>query len=807
MANTNTITFKIGDETRPVLETGNLHESIFSELYQKAFTEIDNYIGKIKEINADEKGGYNYEGVNNIFAFIGERGAGKTSCMMSVAKALEHKGENLSILNGLENIKQTTLLNSVLIDPSFFDQKNNILSLIIAHLFKTFRDQASKKDCKNDEEKRRTLIACFEKVQKNLNNLFPKDNSLSTDTLEGLVNFSAAIDLQKNIKALIDAYLNFMSNEEKAKFLVLMIDDIDLHTQHAREMVEQIRKYFIQPNVVVLMAVKIDQLSNVIKSGLSEEYKALIKNNEMSFELINEMVERYLGKLLPHSHRFYLSNASIYLKRTLTIKNDEEIVIGDKTVREAILQLIYEKTQYCFLNYSDIASYIIPTNLRELRHLITLLYNMGPDQDLNKQLFIDYFKNAYIRNCIDSKGVEMIMAIIEIQDYSIINKRIVDFLNTTYVKGNISSDDSSENRNDDDELHTVYVNYNSTMQIKEITNSENFPYNISLGDSMGILDYCIAKSSMDKDRKLLFGLKFALSVKIHEAINIDKESKETSECLTIKADKLSDYSNYSKILCSSYINPNIFRYLRNTNGNTDRQNIAIYPNKLTNDLFSTSATVDLFGLGYIDDLKKMSEFIALSLSSTYDSENTSNARRKAGLIYGKKLSRIDSKVSYDPLAVLVNVYDIEKAYKRLKNGDQLFEWAVSDKNSLLGEIFLELIKIDKPEMTKESFEMSLDVYKNNKMKLSERLIIRDIDILDLLKSYMLEKKEQYRGVDFAYYVEFYRTLFDFEVPFRDALNFKILLPIVRFLDLNKNLFRFNDLKQNPVTNGQPTASN
>ncbi|MGL5920596.1 MAG: hypothetical protein ACRCZQ_08870 [Bacteroidales bacterium] len=62
MANTNTITFKIGEETRPVLETENLQESIFSELYQKAFAEINNYIGKVSNIDNKEKGG-NYSGI------------------------------------------------------------------------------------------------------------------------------------------------------------------------------------------------------------------------------------------------------------------------------------------------------------------------------------------------------------------------------------------------------------------------------------------------------------------------------------------------------------------------------------------------------------------------------------------------------------------------------------------------------------------------------------------------------------------------------------------------------------------------
>lgn len=559
MANTNTITFRIGEETRPVLETENLEKSIFSELYQKAFAEINNYIGKVSNIDNDEKGGYNYEGVNNIFAFIGERGAGKTSCMMSVAKALEKKDKNLSIIEGLENIKQTTFLNSVLIDPSFFDQKNNILSLIIAHLFQSFRDQASKKDCKNDEEKRRTLIACFEKVQKNLNNLFPKDNSLSTDTLEGLVNFSAAIDLQKNIKALIDAYLSFM-NDGKAEFLVLMIDDIDLHTNHAREMVEQIRKYFIQPNVVVLMAVKIDQLSHVIKNGLSEEYKTLIKNKEMSFDLINEMVERYLGKLLPHSHRIYLPDASVYfhskLKITFNKKDAKEIEYT--SVREGVLSLIFEKTRYLFYNTIDTTSYIIPRNLRELRQIIALLAEMDtfrdsekesePDKnrswlkarEYNQTLFLKYFKETWCVNNLTEKSASYITELFKIVDPLLINKTTLKFLQS-YFEDLIG--DESNKKIGKEEFYRILKPQNKT-------------YNISLGDVMFVLNELLSILNIEKDRNFIYAIKAFYSVKLYSYYNQLADSsnlKDRDEEIVVKEDSLSQFSNLEKLIAGSYI--------------------------------------------------------------------------------------------------------------------------------------------------------------------------------------------------------------------------------------------------------------
>lgn len=611
MANTNTITFKIGDETRPVLETGNLHESIFSELYQKAFTEINNYIGKVSNIDKNEKGGYNYEGVNNIFAFIGERGAGKTSCMMSVAKALEHKDKNLSILNGLENIKQTTFLNSVLIDPSFFDQKNNILSLIIAHLFQTFRDHASKKDCKIDEEKRRTLIACFEKVQKNLNNLFPKDNSLSTDTLEGLVNFSAAIDLQKNIKTLIDAYLNFMS-EDKAKFLVLMIDDIDLHTNHAREMVEQIRKYFIQPNVVVLMAVKIDQLSNVIKNGLSEEYKTLIDKNEMSFDLINEMVERYVGKLIPQSRRMHLPDTRTLFTKKLKITrdglNDIESIPEDQLpfLRQRVLSLIYFKTGILFYNNNEHTSYLIPRNLRELWHLISMLANMNSATDqsklVNYKAFKNYFLNTWCLNNLDASIKEDYLRLFQIEEPTLINKHVLQIVSDYFI---------IEDGHD----------------VKPILETKNKVYNISIGDVLFILSAIEPTISNELDIRLFFAIKTFYTLKLSEYSGDVKVKYSNSGEILAKTNDSYLLANYNRVINGSFIH-----------------------NSISEDFTSYYYTVEEEGLlpvsrSYSEKLK--SDFLQIFEESTLTTPTAENIKNKIATIFtNSKLRRIKETDDY-----------------------------------------------------------------------------------------------------------------------------------------------------------------
>ena len=79
--------FTKGDETRPKFENlrdeVTLKESIFSDIYNNAYS-------LIKEIsttaeNTNDK--HNRER-NNIIAFIGERGSGKTSCLKSIYHSL-----------------------------------------------------------------------------------------------------------------------------------------------------------------------------------------------------------------------------------------------------------------------------------------------------------------------------------------------------------------------------------------------------------------------------------------------------------------------------------------------------------------------------------------------------------------------------------------------------------------------------------------------------------------------------------------------------------------------------------------------
>lgn len=119
---------------------------------------------------------------------------------------------------------------------------------------------------------------------------------------------SSAIDLKRNIFDLVNCFLEYVSKNDT--ILVIPIDDIDLNSKSATSMVEQIRKYLEAPNILILFSVKLNQLYQLKRRELvKQNYDT---HNTVSLTEIDEMVEKYLTKLIPNNHRFYMPDGTYY---------------------------------------------------------------------------------------------------------------------------------------------------------------------------------------------------------------------------------------------------------------------------------------------------------------------------------------------------------------------------------------------------------------------------------------------------------------------------------------------------------------
>ena len=136
MTNGRVIHIRMGMVNQPIVEDianeAFMDSAIFGNQYRQILTMLNRYVKYRK--NATER---NIDAANNVFTFVGERGSGKTSCMSSVSRLLT--GNRLKDFTAYPQLGTTKFETIDIIDPSYFDEKHNIVATVIAKLFKSFR--------------------------------------------------------------------------------------------------------------------------------------------------------------------------------------------------------------------------------------------------------------------------------------------------------------------------------------------------------------------------------------------------------------------------------------------------------------------------------------------------------------------------------------------------------------------------------------------------------------------------------------------------------------------------------------------
>lgn len=711
----NTITFTLGEETLPKIEgSENYAESLFKEQYDKSFDWVASYLEKVDKAAGDKE---KLRDLNNVLAYIGERGSGKTSCMLSVAKILGEGAEMWKDHNIPISFKDKKFKVLDCIDPSFFDTKNNILSLIIARLFGEFNEEA--KNRPNDERERKErdykeqkpklkheLLDIFKKVNDNIDLLLDKKKEFSEDSLQRIDDLAVASNLRDNIEELIKNYLKFLDNKD---VLVIPVDDVDLHTSEAYKMVEQIRKYFMLPNVIVLFAVKLDQLALVVKKQYANEFKELLNKEGGAFDIgvVDEMVDRYLGKFIPLGQRIYLADAEVLFERKLEIRNEDGTVVRTfDSVREAVPTLIFQKTRYLFYNSSVSTSPIVPRNLRELRMLIYMLWKMGNYWDdggkadsmgaYNKTLFKKYFFESWTAGNLESGDQKIIKNLLAITDAATLNMAVVTALKERFT---LIAELTPKLPNPTGIIFTEY---------SYILREANMSYNISVGDVMALTRYLDNRIYDISDIMLLFVIRSIYSIKLYEYYDeytehyIDDPTKaeviehvESSHEIR-KVERFHDISKYEKLVGGNFVNSNpaIVKILPQE-GPVSRRNLRMInikaigqPDLLTDFNLSPADTIIL------------REFFALTTSRRAYTRNTSiNSRYRSpqqsqSPYYREKLTYAPSGI-FDITSVFFNLLNIKRCYGRFS--DTLYEEALLTKGSILRGLLAATLALKRSE--------------------------------------------------------------------------------------------------------------
>lgn len=283
---------------------GEFSKSIFKEVYTTA---LKNVIEIVKQASIKNK----YDDFNNIIAFTGERGKGKSSSMISFRDALvEQKDAKHSVFfKGSIDIESKEFATIDIVDPSLFRGGESLFEIILAQMFQHFQIEIKSSNSRVSDDDRRAIIGQFQKVFENLQIINSDRRDLyKKESIEALSKLATSSNLRDCFKELVRIYLEKF---EKGKhFLVIAIDDFDLNILGAYEMLEDIRQFLIQSNIILLIACKIEQLRVIMLNHNYKQYEYLLKHNSNEIseaELINKS-EKYLEKLIPVERRLVLPN-------------------------------------------------------------------------------------------------------------------------------------------------------------------------------------------------------------------------------------------------------------------------------------------------------------------------------------------------------------------------------------------------------------------------------------------------------------------------------------------------------------------
>lgn len=304
MSNKTTLEINLNEEYKIKIENGNqFDQSIFKDVYKAA---LINIIEIVKQFEKDKDS--KYDDFNNIISFIGERGKGKSSSMISFRDALVNKGENehVSFFIKEEELKNKLFAEIDIIDPSLF-KGESLFEIILAKMFQKFQTQIKISDNRICQEDRRVIIKHFQEVYENLKIInSDRKDIYKKESIEALSNLATSSNLKQCFKDLVS---NYLKNFEKGKnFLIIAIDDFDLNISGAYDMLEDIRQFLIQSNIIILISCKMEQLEDSITNQLCSEYSSYsrVLSNERNLKISNDLeINRYpkVNQVLEYGNR------------------------------------------------------------------------------------------------------------------------------------------------------------------------------------------------------------------------------------------------------------------------------------------------------------------------------------------------------------------------------------------------------------------------------------------------------------------------------------------------------------------------
>ena len=413
--NMKSIEIKKEDSFKPVYLDIYDDNLFFYDMFRRAASVIKGIVDRsraFQKSSKEERFIINYP--NNILAFCADRGQGKTTALVSMAKALSDyscnssKSEISEYWNSIGFYENTSSGKNMnirfevldIIDPTMMSDKDSILRTVISKMYRSVSKLWRENDkCTSYRMNKRDLLVKREELIENFLNCYKAIDNIYSDSVNSSSFFDTYEDLsriseigdditvKREFSNLVEKYLKFIqviNDDYSENILVIQIDDADLNTKYAFEIAEEIRKYLIIPNVIVMMALHVGTLSRTIQQHYIEEYKTLLdtKTKAITYDRCHNMMERYIEKLIPVSHQLYVPSVNSSIKNhynEISIKwcgeKDDPLLLFERSddldYQSALMTFLYQKTGIALIKPDDYLHNFLPSNMRELSQFLS----------------------------------------------------------------------------------------------------------------------------------------------------------------------------------------------------------------------------------------------------------------------------------------------------------------------------------------------------------------------------------------------------------------------------------------------------
>ncbi len=408
----------------------NIEDSPFEEVYRKADQMlVDMIVDDEKQSLTSRRD----EQITNTISFLGRRGRGKTSAMLSFYMFL-NKLQNKEICKWSKfpsGESKKFFFQLPYIDAAMLSKNEFIIDVILAKMWDEFHKQMEDESVRDMDGSRELLKKKvkeqFEKVSRAHAILEQRETSAKAGELEDITfaaelhELAISMNLKEEIRTLVKNYLQVLCENERKGYLVIAIDDVDMADGSAHRMLEQLRRFLSIPEVILFVTADYERLKNVCKAYYREQ-----KLDDVE---VHRFVNDYLEKSLPVNRRIYMPEmtdtaAAIPIdKKTL-----QKLNVQSKYEKDVILELFAKRSGFYFDSERKKRHFLQNDSLRSMVNYFNRIRSIQ-DNEYTDWLYTD-LKDGILNRIEDPKQLSFARALL------LADKEDIGYMLTDYLKAN-----------------------------------------------------------------------------------------------------------------------------------------------------------------------------------------------------------------------------------------------------------------------------------------------------------------------------------------------------------------------------------